>query len=507
MNSSAIIQEAQASDSDILIGESRFSDDVWDLSPIIMQKSISPSRKKVKFAGIHSQQIKFTVKQYILYKLGQVKPKSAVGTMHSLRYFLRYCEKNGIYALDRVTSRTLFSFAMWMRTECGVSKRTGYMASYAVEEMLRVGQIKGWMVPQGDVLTGATAAEIWGSGKDPNSQKKVRPIPDDIFDKIISCAIDYKAYNTGDVLTKCGILIQSQTGLRISEVLSIKSGCLHQPENAPAYFEVFISKTAKGEPIAHQIFANELVIHAIQELEHSTAKLRKESGLAELFLTRNNGICVPSTLNWSKNRLKTFIRRCDIRNADGELYHLTSHQFRATFVKQLVMRNIPISYVMKQFAHVSVEMTCHYLTLQEQEVKKIFSRLILSPESRIAGLGAIKIHSATEELFRGKTEQDIEDIIDDLSASMSFNPLPGGVCLYDYRRGNCANGNGCFFYNCPNFITEVSFLPVLRKEMELMEKEMERTKQLGYERQWQIQNSRYQCLRPLVLELEAKSHE
>ena len=31
MNSSAIIQEAQASDSDILIGESRFSDDVWDL--------------------------------------------------------------------------------------------------------------------------------------------------------------------------------------------------------------------------------------------------------------------------------------------------------------------------------------------------------------------------------------------------------------------------------------------------------------------------------------------
>ena len=90
--------------------------------------------------------------------------------------------------------------------------------------------------------------------------------------------------------------------------------------DAPAYFEVFISKTAKGEPIAHQIFVNELVIHVIQELEQSTAKLREESGLSELFLTRNKGICVPSTLNWSKNRLRTFIRRCNICNADGELY-------------------------------------------------------------------------------------------------------------------------------------------------------------------------------------------
>ncbi|MDO4563929.1 MAG: hypothetical protein Q4C12_08905, partial [Clostridia bacterium] len=66
---------------------------------------------------------------------------------------------------------------------------------------------------------------------------------------------------------------------------------------------------------------------------------------------------------------------------------------------------------------------------------------------------------------------------------------------------------GCFFYNCPNFVTETSFLPVLKKEMELMEQEMQRTEQLGYERQWQIQNSRYQCLRPLVIELEGKSHE
>jgi hypothetical protein len=270
---------------------------------------------------------------------------------------------------------------------------------------------------------------------------------------------------------------------------------------------VSLSKTVKGDLIIHRVFANELVVGTIKKLERHTAALRAESGLTELFLMRNQGINVPGTLNWSKNRLRTFIRRCNIRGAGGELYPLKSHQFRATFVKQLIVRKIPISYVMKQFAHVSIEMTCHYLTLQENEVKEIYSQMILSPNAKIAGISANEIKAKVAALFRGKTGRDIDSIIAELSESLSFNPLPGGVCLYDYRRGNCSNGDGCFFYNCPNYITEISFLPVLKRELELMEQEMERTKRLGHERQWQIQYSRYQHLRPLVAELEGQANE
>ena len=508
MNNEILYRIPQTADSDIMIGNSRFRDDIWDLSPLIPQMSQSPSRKKLKFGGIKSAQLKFIVKQYMYYKLGQVKAQSAVISMNALSYFIRFCEMNKIHSLVNITTQTLLTFAMWLKSECGVAKRTAYLASFAVEDMIRVGQIKGWLVPDHDVLTGATAREIWGSGRDENTDKNVKPIPDDVFDEIIRCAVDYKSYHgTADILTKCGIIIQSQTGLRISEVLSIKSGGLHQPCDAPAYFEVSIAKTVKGEPIIHQVFANDLVIDVIKELERNTAVLRAESGLKELFLVRNQGITVPTTTTWSGHRLRTFIRRCDIRGADGELYPLKSHQFRATFVKQLVMRKIPISYVMKQFAHVSVEMTCHYLTLQEKEVKEIYSQMILSPEAKIAGIRADEITAKAAALFRGKTEADIDAVITELSESLSFNPLPGGVCLYDYRRGNCSDGDGCFFYNCPNFVTEISFLPVLKKELELMEREMERTKRLGYERQWQIQHSRYQHIQPLVAELEGQTNE
>ena len=211
-----------------------------------------------------------------------------------------------------------------------------------------------------------------------------------------------------------------------------------------------------------------------------------------------------NVIKWNGNRLKHFIERHDIRDNKGELYHLTSHQFRATFVRELIKRKVPIAMIMKQYSHVSIEMTAHYLTLQEEEVKEIYSDMILSPESKIAGLRAKEIKGKLDDLFHGKTEAEIDDVITDLAKTMSFNPLPTGVCLYDFRRGNCTDGDGCFFYNCPNYITEVQFYPILKDELDLLEKEMARLKELGHEREWQKQYIKYKYLKPLVESLEVQ---
>ena len=87
---------------------------------------------------------------------------------------------------------------------------------------------------------------------------------------------------------------------------------------------------------------------------------------------------------------------------------------------------------------------------------------------------------------------------------MSFNPLPTGVCLYDFRRGNCTDGDGCFFYNCPNYITEVQFYPILKDELDLLEKEMARLKKLDQEPAYQVQAVKYKYLKPLVESLEVQ---
>lgn len=484
----------------IMIGNSRYSDDVWDLRPFITAKSVQTGQKWLRFEYISDADMKETVKQYAYYKLGKTKPKTVRDYINgSLAMFIEYCSISGIHSFEDVTLEDYLNFNLWMKDEKKVALQTGFMSCHVAEEIIRIGQIKGWNVPQFHLPKTETANQLWNRKKSMKTNK-TKPIPEDVFDKILYHAV----HDEKDVLTKAGIIIQSQTGLRISEVLSIQEGCVKHTSDGYDYMEVTLGKTEKGEPIIHKVFINELVKDTIVELSEYTAELRKESGLKELFVIRNHGIRALNGARWAEKRLPHFIERHDIRDNKGELYPLTSHQFRATFVRELIKRKVPIAMIMKQYSHVSIEMTAHYLTLQEEEVKEIYSDMILSPESKIAGLRAKEIKGKLDDLFHGKTEDEINGVITDLAKTMSFNPLPTGVCLYDFRRGNCTDGDGCFFYNCPNYITEVQFYPILKDELDLLEKEMARLKELGQEPAYQVQAVKYKYLKPLVESLEVQ---
>lgn len=484
----------------IMIGNSRYSDDVWDLRPFITAKTTKESQKYIRFEYISDADMKKTVKQYAYYKLGKTKPKTVRDYINgSLPMFIEYCSISGIHSFEDVTLEDYLNFNLWMKDEKKVALQTGFMSCHVAEEIIRIGQIKGWNVPRFHLPKTETANQLWNTKKSMKTNK-TKPIPEDVFDKILYHAV----HDEKDILTKAGIIIQSQTGLRIGEVLSIQEGCVKRTSDGYDYMEVTLGKTEKGEPIIHKVFINNLVKDGITELSEYTSELRKESGLKELFVIRNHGIRALNVATWNKNRLSHFIERYDIRDNKGELYLLTSHQFRATFVRELIKRKVPIAMIMKQYSHVSIEMTAHYLTLQEEEVKEIYSDMILSPESKIAGLRAKEIKGKLDDLFHGKTEDEIDEVITGLAKTMSFNPLPTGVCLYDFRRGNCTDGDGCFFYNCPNYITEVQFYPILKDELDLLEKEMARLKELGQEPAYQVQAVKYKYLKPLVESLEVQ---
>ncbi|AQS09911.1 phage integrase family protein [Clostridium saccharobutylicum] len=484
--------------SNITIGNSKFTDDIWDLSSFITSKTIRNTYKKINFSYIKNEDMKFTIKLYSYYKLGKVKPQ----TLHhdiknKLPSFIKYCKLNNISNFNEITKKIFLDFTIWLK-ERKVARITGYQNCHIIEQIIKIGQVKGWNVVKNNIFVDINSMDLWKPQK-VFKENRTKPIPEDIFDKILQCALKEK-----NILTKAGILIQSQTGLRINEVLSIRQGCVYTTSDGYNYMEVTLSKTEKGDPIIHKVFINELVKNIVTELEKYTKELRKESGLKELFLVRHNAIKVVNSDIWTGKRLPDFIKKWDIRDDKGNLYPLKSHQFRATFVRELIKQKVPIAYIMKQFAHVSIEMTSHYLTLQDEEIKEIYSDMILGKDSKIAGLRAKEIKSKLDEQFRGKTEQEIDDIVSNLSKSMSFNPLPTGVCLYDFRRGNCSDGDGCFFYNCPNYVTEVKFYPILKQELDLMEKEMSRYKELGQQRSWERQYVKYKYLKPLVDSLEVQ---
>ena len=487
----------------VMVGNNCFSDDVWDMSDYTLNKTVANGFKKIRFSYIKNEKIKIVVKQYAYYKLGKVKPKTVSNYVAELVPFIQYCDENSLESLRELNFEFLMSFLQWLKNDRKLKEGTRYSILTVISEMIRVGQIKGWDVTPDTFFSQYMVSELINSRNKFADATKTKPIPTDVFDKILYFALEKERR----IPTRAGIVIQSQTGLRINEVLSIQEGCLSTTNDGYTFLEVEISKTEKGEPIKHKVYANELVIKCVNELSEYTKHLREKSGLKELFLVNARGTITNSKSNcWTQKRLKPFIRRWDIRDKNGDLYHLQSHQFRATFVRELIKQNVPLSHIMKQFAHVSIEMTMHYLTLQEKEIKEIYADMVLSPDSKIAGMRAAEIKNELNNEFKGKTPNEIDDIISDLAESMSFNPLPNGICLYDFRRGNCTDGDGCFFYNCPNYITEVKFYPILKKELDLMELEMKRLKKLGRERDWQRQYVKHTHLKRLVDELEAQKN-
>ena len=487
----------------VMVGNNCFSDDVCDMSDYTLNKTVANGFKKIRFSYIKNEKIKIVVKQYAYYKLGKVKPKTVSNYVAVLVPFIQYCDENSLESLRELNFEFLMSFLQWLKNDRKLKEGTRYSILTVISEMIRVGQIKGWDVTPDTFFSQYMVRELINSRKKFADATKTKPIPTDVFDKILNFALEKERR----IPTRAGIVIQSQTGLRINEVLSIQEGCLSTTSDGYTFLEVEISKTEKGEPIKHKVYANELVVKCVNELSEYTKHLREKSGLKELFLVNARGTITNSKSNcWTQKRLRPFIRRWDIREKDGNLYPLQSHQFRATFVRELIKQNVPLSHIMKQFAHVSIEMTMHYLTLQEKEIKEIYADMVLSPDSKIAGMRAAEIKNELNNEFKGKTPNEIDDIISDLAESMSFNPLPNGICLYDFRRGNCTDGDGCFFYNCPNYITEVKFYPILKKELDLMELEMKRLKKLGRERDWQRQYVKHTHLKRLVDELEAQKN-
>lgn len=487
----------------IMIGNSCYMDDIWDVTPYMSDVAVKKGYKRIRFGVFTRDNYKKLMKQYAYYKLSIVKPRTVIGYVNgSLATFFNYCEEQCIYNMRKFTEDDLLSFIAFLRNREGFSDRSAYALTSNIEEVFRFGREKGWEVPEKNLFALMTPKDIW-KRRHTSEAHKTQPIPEEIFDKILDCALNKEAFG----ITSAGIILQSQTGLRINEILSIREGCIGRMADGTAYMNVCIRKTERGDPMPHQILVNELVVDTVTKLEAYTKLLREESGLKELFLNKHQVIRNINVMEWTSRRLKAFIRRHKIYDKYGNDYALYSHQFRATFVKNLIKKNVPLAYIMKHYAHVSIEMTAHYLTLKNEEVTKMYTDMVLNKNSKLAGIRAKEIKEKVEQYFQGKMEAEIENAMSELAATLSYNPLPNGVCLYDFRRGNCTDGDGCFFYNCPNYVTEVKFYPILKKELEIMELEMNRFQELGRERDWQRQYVKKQYLKPLVEKLEEQINE
>jgi len=467
---------------DFRVGNNVFSDDVWDFQGFHVDPGAGTGGMfQIRFAPIKQPLIKSIIKQFLVYDLMQNGMSTAKRNYDGFKrfyYFLeeQYPEIKSLTKLNPIILRRYFQSLLE-----GVSKTSGnpltragiVKSSQVVKDLLLMGSTRGWAVPKDSSWVLPMYNEmIISSPKVISSRKTTKKMfSDEIISKIISCAL-----KEPNLITKAGIIIQTQVGLRINELLSLRTGCINQIGNK-IKIEHWTRKTKKG--MVRRIKpANQLVAEVVKELEAATEHLRKDSGLPYLFIsqTQRGGIQVCNKSNWNRNYLQPFVKSWDIRE-NGEFIDLSSHYFRHIFATWAHRKGMPIQSILKMFDHATLQMTETYDHINLQDFKAKAAE-IFSEDALIAGVsvGRIKNRLKNDNPFKGKTQRQVELII----KAMRISILANGVCFHHpARKDPCAEDGDCVV--CPNFVTTPEFIPVNKARVKALEDEMDRAQRAGNE--------------------------
>lgn len=512
-----------------------YKDDIWDISPFLKNpKNYPHSNKVMRFDDIPLR-IRALIKQHCYYELGRIKPQSVAGKLSDGKAkLLMFMSEFKLHSLESFDTERFLQYVAWLRDTCLTQpklKRDTLLKQDKEEEAKKyeplsdsfLYQTSLWLRQLLDDATGfqwegspkesirlePSLSFMWGVngsqvGKKKKEKAEDRVIPNNIWEKIINSAREESEYafsrsfrNDYQVIYKTGqakgikainfakyiILIQTFTGLRISEVTSLESDCVFKDKKERKWLRRETSKTAL-EPQEGDIRIPTEVFEAIKEVDALSKDYREISGLNNLFFAvsskQNNTISVISSEKWNNKYLLPFMERNNICDENGEIYKVSSHDFRHTFASKLVNEwNVSLTVLTRHYAHLSMEMTMHYVHLSKEKLhKKAIEGF--TQASKIIANGEVG-ENFMKVISEANVEDNFDDLVDKLTRSFGVTSLPFGMCLYDYRRGHCPNigVQSCWEIGCSSFTTSDKFLPNFEHESDILESQIARDNSLG----------------------------
>jgi integrase len=298
----------------------------------------------------------------------------------------------------------------------------------------------------------------------------------------------------------CFVAIAGLTGMKESEVLSLKIGCMTSlkiDDNLSALvlngllFKT--SKTRRGERAkwvaGYDGDANpvNLAINALQQLP-------RRRGATGLFA---------SSKQWKESK-KERITSCRLKKAIVSFsrvagvseWNIKTHQFRKTFARFVARSSSASLFVlMRHFKHQSVLMTERYIDYDPDLLNEVFDAMqelleerldSIFGASRLGGLAGQRI-MMNNAPFRGAENAEarvrlVKLTLNDPTAY--FRITPYGVCIYEEDRAKCLgkeeNVGIDTCVGCHNFSTDEHNLPFWIDERDRIQATIEDHRALGF---------------------------
>lgn len=418
------------------------------------------------FSYFASDEIKDIVKDYIWqnYRVGNKQLNSLYIELNSfLVRFNAFLIMRKIISLKNLTNIEIENFISYLRTT--ISKKTNKSLSYkgqkahldTIKSLIRWCQLhRPENVPQTEIFTGNEYRGV-------NSKLRIDFIPDEVVAQI------NEALKTEENLyLKCGIIILQSTGMRIGDLLKLRTDCI-QPHPISGYTIQWLQH--KGQKNKAPMPVRSECVQAVDKLIELTKDLRSECEDKDKYILiihrvsngpNSGNVSVITDKTFARNWFKDFINRNNIMDANGEHYNLTSHQFRRTLGTDMLSKGTNINVIQQVLGHTDPSVTKRfYADVKDKERAEVFKGVGII--GNVNQLNASAFDSITEiEWFKANKESCVAGLCDGYCTKPVTD---GNICPRLLKRQKC--------YTCSRYITTPEYLEAHKQHLANLEKQLE----------------------------------
>ena len=443
---------------------SRPDGDVWNIVDNDKDSQHYGRNFKLDFSYISREEIKDVVKDYVWqnYSVGN----KAISTLyiHLNFYLVRFFTfvENENKELSELTNADIDKYVSLLHTT--ISKRTGKLLGYQSQKK-ELDAVKGliyWCqlhrpndVPATEIFTGNEYIGV-------NRKLKIDFIPDDVV-----AQINDAIKNEENPYLKYGIIILQSTGMRIGDLLKLRIDCI-KPHLISGYTIEWTQHKGRKDKAPMPVRSE--CVAAIEKLIEVTAELRSEADEKDkdtLMIYRVSkgigagSVSVITTMTFTTNWFRDFIKRNNIKDANGDYYNLTSHQFRRTLGTDMLSKGTNINVIQQVLGHSDPYVTKRfYADVKDKERAEVFK-----------SVGVIgNINQIQSSAFDNVSEFEWFKANKNKSACMCDGyctkpVIEGKICDRLLKRQKC--------YTCSRYITTPEYLEAHKQHLANLEKQLE----------------------------------
>lgn len=443
---------------------SRLDGDVWNIVDNDKESQYYGKNFKFDFSYISSEEIKDVVKDYVWqnYRVGNKTLSNLYGELNSnLVYFDKFAKKYKIYSFSSLSNVEIELYMSFLRTS--ISKKTKEPLSYryqkrcmdALKGIIYWGQLhRPNDVPTTEIFTGNEYTGV-------NRRLKIDFIPDNVVEQI-----NEALKKEENPYLKYGIVILQSTGMRIGDLLKLRIDCI-KPHLISGYTIEWTQH--KGRKDKEPMPVRSECVVAIEKLIEITAEFRDEADEIDkdtLMIWRvPKGKDANRVMNLNARLfnywLKKFIKEHNIKDANGDYYNLTSHQFRRTLGTDMLSKGTDINVIQQVLGHSDPYVTKRfYADVKDKERAETFK-----------SVGVIgNINQIQSSAFDDVSEFEWFKANKDKGACMCDGyctkpVVDGKICDRLLKRQKC--------YTCSRYITTPEYLEAHKQHLANLEKQVE----------------------------------